>query len=464
MPSAENPAAATRPFSAFVIAGTHSGVGKTSVVLGLIGALRKRGLTVQPFKVGPDFIDPLHHRRASGRRSCNLDGWMLEPEVNRERFVAGAADAEVAIVEGVMGLFDGSDGAGESGSTAEMASLLGLPVVLVVDASAMARSAAAVIHGFTSFRPDLRVSGAILNNVGGEAHAQMIRAAVGERTPILGAIPLTESVAIRERHLGLHLPHELSDERLARLGALVEEHVEVERLLELGRRERPTATTASSASPASPARPRARIAVAHDRAFCFYYEDNLDLLELAGAELVEFSPLEDSLPDDVDGLYLGGGYPELHAAELSENTAGRGSIGELAASGAPVYAECGGLMYLARSLELEDGAHPLCGVLPFATRMPAPLTIDYAEVRTTGGLFGPGHTARGHAFHRSAIVGGEPADCCYEVHTSRGEQRREGYSFGNVLASYVHLHFASAPALAPAFVRRCVEHRSRMAC
>jgi cobyrinic acid a,c-diamide synthase len=451
-----------RPLSAFVIAGTHSGVGKTSVALGLIGAFRSRGLAVQPFKVGPDFIDPLHHSRASGRRSFNLDGWMLEPEVNRERFVAGSADADVAIVEGVMGMFDGCDGAGESGSTAEMARLLGLPVVLVVDASAMARSAAALIHGFTSFQAEVPVSAVILNGVGGEAHAEMIREAVGEGMEIVGAIPQTDSIAIPERHLGLHLPHELREERRAELTALVERHVEVERLLDLGRRERPSATSASSASPA---RPRARIALAHDDAFCFYYADNLELLESAGAELVEFSPLSDPLPLEVDGLYVGGGYPELHAAALSANTAATGAIRALAESGAPVYAECGGLMYLAQALELEDGSHPLCGVLPFATRMPAPLAIDYVEVRTTGGLFGPGHTVRGHVFHSSAIVGqSTPVGRCYELRTSHGERSEEGHRVGDVLASYVHLQFASAPAIAPAFVARCVEHRSRMGC
>ena len=438
------------PLSAIVVGGTHSGVGKTSVALGLIGAFARRGLTVQPFKVGPDFIDPLHHRQASGRASRNLDGWMLDPATNLESFARATADADVAVVEGVMGLFDGSEGKSDRGSTAEMAKLLGLSVALVIDASAMARSAAALIQGFAGFDPDLRIAGVILNNVGGEVHAEMIREAVAGGVPVLGALPRSLDLVMPERHLGLHLPHEAHQDYVGQLAALIEEHVDLDRLLEATRIERPTPPPAV----ATPT-PTARVGVARDEAFCFYYADNLELLEQAGAELVEFSPIDDPLPDNLDGLYIGGGYPELHAAKLAANEATKQAIRDFAAAGGPIYAECGGLMYLGDKLELEEATYPLCGVLPFSTRMPAPLKLAYVEINTTGGLFGPGQTARGHLFHHSEIASEAAVERCYQLRTTRGDKGEEGYDLGNVLASYVHLHLAAAPDLATAFLDRC---------
>ena len=443
--------------NAIVVAGTHSGVGKTSVTLGLIGALRRRGLSVQPFKVGPDFIDPLHHQHASGRLPRNLDGWMLDPETNLRRFAAATADADVAVIEGVMGLFDGSEGGSDRGSTAEMAKLLGLPVVLVIDAGAMARSAAALIQGFTGFDPDLHVAGVILNNVGGEAHADMIRDALDGAVPVLGALPHGADLVVPERHLGLHLPHEARLDYVERLATLIEEHVDIDRLLQ-------TSLTARLPLPPQPVAKSAtvRIGIARDDAFCFYYADNLELLESAGAELVGFSPLAETLPGDLDGLYVGGGYPELHAEPLAENTAATTAIREFAAAGGPIYAECGGLMYLAETMELDGVTYPLCGVLPFSTRMPAPFSLAYVEVTTSGGLFGSGRTARGHVFHCSEIRGSSSTDTCYRLVTSRGEHADEGYQLGNVLASYAHLHFASDPGLADALVRRCRDFRERV--
>jgi cobyrinic acid a,c-diamide synthase len=441
--------------SAIVVAGTHSGVGKTSVTLGLIGSLRRRGLVVQPFKVGPDFIDPLHHHQASGRPPRNLDGWMLQPDDNLARFARASADADAAVIEGVMGLFDGSEGRSDRGSTAEMAKLLGLPVVLVVDASAMARSAAALVHGYASFDPELRVVGVILNNVGGEAHAQMIREAVAGAVPILGALPRAPDLVMPERHLGLHLPHEARDGYIDQLATLIEEHVDLDRLLAATRAERRTIAPA-------PPRPAAsvRVGVARDEGFCFYYADNLELLEQAGAALVEFSPIRDPMPDDVDGLYFGGGYPELHAAALVENSTTRDAIRDFAAAGGPVYAECGGLMYLAETLELDGESYPLCGVLPFSTRMPAPLKLAYVEVTTNGGLFGAGRTARGHLFHRSEISGAPKTARCYRLRASRGDEAEEGYYVADALASYAHLHFASEPGIAAAFAQRCRAFRA----
>lgn len=439
--------------SALVIAGTHSGAGKTTVTIGVLAALRRRGLTVQPFKVGPDFIDPLHHRHATGRPPRNLDRWMLSADANRELFARASADAHAAVIEGVMGLFDGSDAKSDRGSTAEMAKLLGLPVVLVIDAGAMARSAAALIHGYVSFDPDLRVAGVILNNVGSESHAQMIRDAVDGMVPIVGALPRASELVVPERHLGLHLPHEAREDRVARLATLVEENVDLDRLLRVATIDRPAPPAPLSARP-----PLVRIGVARDEAFCFYYTDNLELLEQAGAELIEFSPLYGAVPDGVDGIYLGGGYPELHAAELGANAGTREAIRELAADGLPIYGECGGLMYLGEVLEADDGKYPMCGVLPLGSRIPAGLKLAYVEITTTGGLFGPGHTARGHMFHHSALDREPQLEDCYRVVTNRGQELREGYSRGNVLASYAHLHFASNPTLASSFVERCAQY------
>jgi cobyrinic acid a,c-diamide synthase len=445
----------SKPLSAIVIGGTHSGVGKTTITLGLIGALRRRGLMVQPFKVGPDFIDPLHHTHASGRPSRNLDGWMLGADINRQRFTIATADADVAVIEGVMGLYDGSDGKSDRGSTAEMAKLLDLPVVLVIDAGAMARSAAALIHGYVSFDPAVRVAGVILNNVGGAAHADMIRDAVGDSIPILGALPRAAGLVIPERHLGLHLPHEARQDYVEQVAKLIDDYVDVDQLLTTTRTQRRPAPVQSA-----PPNPRARIGVARDEAFCFYYADNLELLAQAGAELVEFSPIRDPLPPDLDGLYLGGGYPELHAEELAENTGTTTAIREFADAGGPVYAECGGLMYLAEHLRVGDSVYPLCGVLPFSTTMPAALKLAYVEVETTGGLFGSGRRARGHLFHHSEISGDRSSSLCYQLRTSRGDQGEEGYNHRNVLASYIHLHFASDPRLATSLVDRCAEFRA----
>ena len=437
-----------RPFSALVVAGTHSGVGKTSVTLGLIGALRRRALTVQPFKVGPDFIDPLHHRAASGRDAINLDGWMLEPAANREAFARATADADVAVVEGVMGLYDGSEGRSDRGSTAEMAKLLGLPVILVIDASAMARSAAALIHGYATFDPELLLAGVILNNVGGPGHADLIRDAVAGRFPILGALPRVPEATIAERHLGLHLPSEIKSEHRELLADLIDQHLDLDALLQATQARRP------EAPPPPEARGTAavRIGIARDDAFCFYYADNLRLLEEAGAQLIEFSPLHDPLPTGLDALYLGGGYPELHAERLAANTGVRTSIREFAAAGGPIYAECGGLMYLGDALEIDGRRHAQCGVLPYTTRMPARLTLAYVEITTTGGLFGAGHRARGHVYHHSEIVQEPTLDRVYEIRTVQGETRAEGYSAGNILASYAHLHFGSSPRVPVAIV------------
>jgi cobyrinic acid a,c-diamide synthase len=295
----------------------------------------------------------------------------------------------------------------------------------------------------------------ILNNIGSETHAGMIRDAVAAAIPILGALPRATDLVVPERHLGLHLPHEARAEYVDQLATLVEEHIDLDALLRNSVVKRRQATATAPALP-----PKARLAVARDEAFCFYYTDNLELLEQAGAELVLFSPISEPLPENIDGIYLGGGYPELHADKLAANTSTLEAIREFAARRGPIYAECGGLMYLAEALEFDGEIHQLCGVLPFRTTMPAPLAIGYVEITTSGGPFGSGQTARGHLFHHSAIAGDPLTDRCYRIKNSRGEETQEGYLVQNVLASYAHLHLASNPALAAAFIDQCATFSS----
>jgi cobyrinic acid a,c-diamide synthase len=446
-----------------VVAGVASGVGKTSITLGLLAALRRRGLVVQAFKVGPDFIDPGLHAVVTGRPSYNLDGWMCGPAAVLRTVARAAADADVAVVEGVMGCFDGVDGASEEGSTAQVAKWLGAPVVLVLDAGAAARSAAASALGFERFDPGLRVAGVVANRVGGATHAGWIADAVRAacRAEWLGGVPYDPALTVGERHLGLLTAAEgaLTPDLIGRLRDTVERHVDLDRLLALAE-----PTSAPAPPPVASHRPRARIGVAHDAAFQFYYAENLGALRAAGAELVSWSPLADADVPDVDGLYLGGGYPEVHARALADNTTVRAAVRRFAEAGRPIYAECGGLMFLAESLEDVDGhVHPMVGVLPAAVRMRAHgLTIGYAEVTLAApcGLGAPGVVARGQEFHASTL-GPVPARVprAYRVRVPGGAERAEGYLVDAALMSYVHLHFASNPSLAASFVDACAAAR-----
>jgi cobyrinic acid a,c-diamide synthase len=437
---------AQAPLRGFVVAGTHSGVGKTTVSLGLLRALVKRGLAVQPFKVGPDFIDPLHHTRAAKRRSRNLDTWMLDESENRQIFARAVADADVALVEGVMGLFDGAEGASDRGSAADIARLLGLPIVLVIDASAMARSAAALIHGFTTFADDLRFAGVILNRVGGEGHADIVRAALAGGVPVLGWLSSAEGeMGIPERHLGLQLPDEQAEDYVDRLGDFIEAHIDIDSLFANGTVDRPSPRP-SARRPEG----RVRVGVIRDPAFCFYYEDNLDQLREAGADLIFFSALKDDLPDGLDGLYIGGGYPELHAAALETNRALRKHIRAASGAGLPILAECGGLMYLGERLNVADQTYEMCGAIPCQTSMPTGLKLGYVEARTLGGPLGKGLVARGHVFHHSDVdrQAQHPAFDVLGVGP-------DGFCSGQTVASYLHLHFSSCPKLARNFIAAC---------
>lgn len=421
---------------ALVVAGTHSGVGKTTLTAGLLAGLREHRQRVRAFKTGPDFIDAAHLARAAGSDCLNLDTWMLGAETCRARLGEAAGACDIALIEGMMGLFDGRTGKSDEGSTAELAKALDLPVVLVVDASAGVRSVAATVLGFQRFDPGLKLAGVIFNRVGGAAHLAMLREAMEElpEVAVLGGFPRDERAHIPERHLGLSL-----EEGAALPEGWAAEHVDLARLEQLG------AEIAAADLPRIEPAVKTRWGVARDAAFCFYYPDNLTALRQAGIELVDFSPLRDrALPDGIQGLYLGGGYPELHARRLEQNTAMRGAVRAFAAAGGFIYAECGGMMYLAREL---DGA-AMAGVLPCVVRMQKrPAALGYREVIPVG-LLGPGAPrARGHEFHYSRLEREGETEPAHWAIAPDGSQAREGFHVGNVVASYIHLHFASCPEL-----------------
>jgi cobyrinic acid a,c-diamide synthase len=444
---------------ALLVSGAASGVGKTTVALAIMAGLRRRGLVVQPFKCGPDFLDTGHHTRICGRKARNLDTWMLSEEANRCVLQNAACGADVVVAEGMMGLFDGKSGNTETGSTAEIAKLLKLPVVLVVDAAKTSRSIAAVVLGFEMFDPELRLAGVILNRVATERHYEMLRAAIETscKTRILGWLPRDPAIAIPERHLGLQGAAEAAvedDAAIDTLAGLAEKYFDLDSLLNL-QCELDLTQTAKESLPLGE---RVRIGVPSDHAFSFYYEDNLDLLREQGAEIVRFSPLRDrSLPASLDALYLGGGYPELHAERLSSNRQMIENVHAFAASGRPIYAECGGMIYLSESLKTTDGVtYAMAGVLPLSIQMTAKLVrFGYVTVEFTEDcLLGlKGTTVRGHSFHYSSIVSRGDIATSYRLQYSMsGKEELEGFRQGNVLASYVHLHLRANPRIAKDFV------------
>ncbi|MFP5222733.1 MAG: cobyrinate a,c-diamide synthase [Acidobacteriota bacterium] len=445
-----------------LISGTHSGCGKTSLTLGLLAALTRRGLACAPFKTGPDFIDPGLHALACGRTSHNLDSWMLSDAANREIFSRYARGADVAVAEGAMGLFDGASGQNEHGSAAHMAKMLGIPVLLVIDASGMARSAAAVAQGFACFDPELSLAGVVFNRVGGPGHREILSEAMMQAgIRVLGCLPKAPELSLPSRHLGLVTAEDLESGRslpawLARLADWVEDGLSLDALLEA------LPGKLVNAPPETPAAPRAvRLGVARDRAFCFAYAENLRLLEAAGAEIVPFSPLADArLPENIHGLYLPGGYPELHAETLSQNASMLADIRAFALSERPVYAECGGFMALMQAIvDAQGRSWPMAAVFPCTARMQARFSaLGYREARFTADTpLGPqGTAARGHEFHYSRLEDAPPARAIPAVYALAGRKgpldSPEGFLLGNTLGSYVHLHFASNPALAGNFV------------
>ena len=447
-----------------VLAAPSSGAGKTTVTVALAHALAARGLRVALFKCGPDYLDPTYHARVAGAPSHNLDGWMMGKDAARTTFAHAARDADVALVEGMMGLFDGASPAGEESSTAELAKWLEAPVVLVVDASGMARSLAALVHGFDSFDPALRVAAVIANRVGGASHLELLRYAQ-ESPPILGGLPDDPGHAFPERHLGLLTADEatLPDALIEHWGKQASAWLALDALLDVARSAPPLPTAESEVAARTVA--ACRIGVAKDAAFHFYYADNLRRLERLGAELVPFSPIVDRQLPDVDGLYFGGGYPEAFARQLAANEPMRAAVRAFAEHGGPVYAECGGLMYLARAIATVDGErHPMVGLVPAEARMCKTLqALGYVEVETrTRTILGDAGTRfRGHRFRYSELSAPAPSTIhAYSVRARRdGEVTPEGYVVRNVVASYVHAHWASNPGVAAALVRACASFR-----
>ena len=440
-----------------VIGGVSSGVGKTTIAAGISAALRLRGLTVQPFKAGPDYIDPTYLEAFAGRSCRNLDTWMLPSAHVRELFGRAAAGADIALIEGVMGLHDGRSGTDGAGSTASLARLLHLPVVLVVDASAMARSAAAVVLGYQQLDPALRFAGVILNRVAGAGHAAMCTEAIEEVTglPVLGWLPRDTGIALPERHLGLVPAVERAPQPQleARLVALIEQHIDLDALLaRLAECETPVSRRLF---PDKPAAPRVRIAVARDAAFHFYYEDSLDLLRAWGVELLPFSPTEDAaLPPGADAVLIGGGFPELAAPQLAANAPMLASVRAAASAGLPIYGECGGLMYLGGHLTMFDGSrHRMLGLVPADSVMTTDrMSLGYRQVASLGTPFLPaGEAVRGHEFHWSTLEAPvQEATAAYRVLDD--DPRPEGFRVGSVTATYVHLHLGARADLAPNFV------------
>ncbi|HEY6003575.1 MAG TPA: cobyrinate a,c-diamide synthase [Anaeromyxobacter sp.] len=444
-----------------VVAGASSGSGKTTVAVALTRALRARGLAVAPFKCGPDYLDPTYHARAAGRPSHNLDGWMMGREASLATFARRARGADVAVIEGVMGLYDGASPAGEDGSTAEMAKWLEAPALAVVDASGMARTVAALARGLADFDPGLRLAGIVCNRVGSRGHLALLREAL-RSPPVVGGLPSRADLAFPERHLGLVTARSeaLAETTLDAWGDAAAEWLDLDAIVAIARSAPPIHAPAAS-DPSPKVSDRCRIGVALDEAFHFYYDDNLARLESLGARVIPFSPVHDRALPDVHGLYLGGGYPEVHAAALAANGGLREAVRTFAAAGRPIYGECGGFMFLCEAIRTADGlTHPMVGLLPGVAVMQDRLAaLGYVEIETRQPtLLGPaGLRLRGHQFRYSELAGvPDDASRAYVVIRRRGgEAALEGWTRGNVLGSYVHAHWASSPEAAAGFVNAC---------
>jgi cobyrinic acid a,c-diamide synthase len=437
-----------------VIAGTSSGAGKTTVACGLMGALRQAGHRVQGFKVGPDFIDPSYHALACGRPGRNLDAFLSGPQLIAPLVEHGGADADIAVVEGVMGLFDGASGRGEFASTAHVAKLLDAPVLLVVNAASMARSVAAIVHGYRSFDTDVRIAGVVLNQVGSDRHAEILREALEPlEIPVVGTLHRDASIVTPERHLGLVPAGERAANASAALEALTSAArggFDLEQIAELAR-SAPSGRAAAWAPTGDGTAAGGRIAVASGAAFSFFYEENLELLRAAGAELIPFDPLiDEQLPAEAGGLILAGGFPEIYASELTANAPLRGAVTEFARSGRPILAECGGLMYLASDIDGQK----MCDVIPTRVRMGGRLTLGYREATaaTPTPWLAAGERINGHEFHYSQADEAEGWTCAWTLR-AHGEERTEGFARGAVQASYLHTHWAAYPDLAQRFAR-----------
>lgn len=449
-----------------VIAGVSSGSGKTTITLGLMTAFKKRGQIVQGFKCGPDYIDPSLHTAVTGRPSRNLDSWMFSDDLLKEVFIKGSEKADISLIEGVMGFYDGKSATSNKGSTAEISTKLQCPTILVVDCSKMARSAAAIVKGYQTLDPNVNIAGVVASKVGSANHYQLIKEAVEQECdlPMCGYLPYTPDIEMPERHLGLipAIENGELDPLIERMGQAVEATINVDKLIQLSEQDPIDLKKTKSIFISKPKLP-VTIAVAWDRAFNFYYSENLELFEAYGATLVYFSPLAgEKIPEEADGVYLGGGFPEFYAAELSVQTPMLQSFSEKIAEGMPVLAECGGFMFLSESIETVDGViYQMVGAIKGKIKMGDKLArIGYREISGAADNFwlGEGEQARGHEFHYSMFHASEKQPPAYYTKGSFGEGE-EGVITKNVIAGYTHIHFASCPKLVENFIGTCLENK-----
>ncbi len=451
-----------------LIAGTKSGCGKTTLSLGLMAALTEGGLNVAPFKAGPDFIDPGLHQVICKRPSYNLDTWLNEPSVVRNTFTEAARGSDIAIIEGVMGLYDSARGDIESGSSAHVAKVVDAPVLLVIDAKSMARSVCALLKGFLEFDRELRFLGAIFNNVSSSRHKRIIEEAIKDiKLSFFGFLPLNKDLKIPSRHLGLHTGLEAKShpDFLKRLSGFIEENLDVEGLLDAvgaGNKTRAARSESRAKDTGKYKRFRAKrgpkIAIFYDRAFCFYYQRNIDLLKGLGATIHLFSPLlEEKLPEDIDGIYIGGGYPELYASELSSKTALKGQIKSLFEKGIPILSECGGFMFLCKGIFLEKKFYEWTGLFPIRFQMEKRFqALGYRKVvlKKDCVIGKKGDAILGHEFRYSKPHRHE--NNAFEAFDSRGGKVvTPGFTYKNAFSSYIHFHFDSNREVAKNFLAHC---------
>jgi cobyrinic acid a,c-diamide synthase len=448
---------------AVVIAGERSGSGKTTITLALLAALRAKGQAVQSFKVGPDYIDPMFHAHVTGRPCYNLDMVLTAPEYLPQCFASHTQDVSLAVVEGVMGLFDGAVDPPGYGSTAQVARQLDLPVLLVVNCQSMSQSVAALVQGYCSFDPQLQIAGLVLNRVGSDRHLEILTAALTPlQIPVLGVFRREDAISLPDRYLGLVPTDELPELReiVGRLSAIGQQCFDWERLLPLLQ----VTPTALAVTTRAVPKPRVKIGVARDAAFSFYYAENLEILESLGAELCYWSPIKDAVLPEVQGLYFGGGFPEMFAAQLAANEVMRWAVRSKVLAGMPTYAECGGLMYLTESIaDFEDNSYPMVGVLPTQARMGKRLTLGYrtAVAQADTPLLLQGDIVRGHEFHRSSLSV-ESTKPLFEMQRRvlttmpTGSDLWEGWHLPQLHASYLHLHWGADRRLPERFIQQCL--------
>ncbi len=446
-----------------LIAGTHSGVGKTTISLGLMSVVKDRGYEVQGFKVGPDYIDPSHHMAITGRPSRNLDSWLMSRDVCLELFERALMGSDMAVIEGVMGLYDGCLDGTEFGSTAHLARILDVPVILVMDAKGMSRSAGAIVLGYKHFDSNVKIAGVILNRVRSERHYTSIKKSIEGNCniPVLGYLPFDDKIILPERHLGLvpSIEQELSKAVYQKIGKLLSATVDIDTVIDIAFSPDSLPAFEKSVFCEVNERFHPRIAVAVDEAFNFYYQDNLDLLELHGAQLTYFSPLYDKyVPADIEGLYIGGGFPELHAASLASNTTMMESIRKAHKNGVVIYGECGGMMYLLEQMvDFKKKTHGMCGILKGTTKMENKRQgLGYITVQAVKDnlLCKKGDRFKAHEFHWSSLHVPDDARFAYAISKcDDNKSRPDGLFTDRVLGSYAHVHFATDPELIKHFLR-----------